>query len=281
MSEMGARRGSATGHNGEVVPPAVDAATILLLQRTSAGTETLLLERHLESEFGGALVFPGGVVDDTDRTLPPERWTGRDPAAWRHTLGAASDAEALGLMVGAVRETFEEAGVLLATRRGRPVTEQDLAEHRFVDVRRRLAGRGERFDWSDWLEEEDLVLDLAALAPWSWWVTPKEAPKRFDTRFFLALLPPGQSATHDHVEMTSLRWLTPRAALSAHERGRATVVYPTRKNLEALAAHDSPADAWRAADEGRVDLRRIELSMVTIDDEVFVQHPYEAEPEKF
>ena len=263
------------------VAPAVDAATVMLVRPSRPGVETLLLERHVRSEFGGALVFPGGVVDEQDRGLSTERWYGRDPATWRELLGVPDAAHALGLLVAAVRETFEEAGVLLATRRGRPVTDTDLAESGFVEVRRRLASRDEHFDWRDWLADEDLVLDLGALAPWSWWVTPKEAPKRFDTRFFVARLPEGQSAAHDAVETTSLRWSTPQAALRAHEHGEATVVYPTRKNLEVLDVHGSVEAAWRAADEGRVDLRRIELSMVNVDGEMLVQHPYEPDPVRF
>jgi 8-oxo-dGTP pyrophosphatase MutT (NUDIX family) len=273
---------------GETTPP-VDAATILLLRDApreggpgggGAGVEVLLLERHIESDFaGGALVFPGGKVDPADRELAADRWSGVDPAAWRTALGVGSDEDALGLLVAAVRETFEEADVLLATRRGRPVTDSDLAEPTFVEARRRLASREERFDWRAWLEEEDLVLDLGALALWSWWVTPAGNHKRFDTRFFVATLPSEQSAAHDDVEMTSLRWSRPRAALEAQRAGTMTVIYPTRKNLEALCDHETAAQAWGAADGGEVDQRRIEPTVVVVDDEVMVQHPYESDPE--
>jgi 8-oxo-dGTP pyrophosphatase MutT (NUDIX family) len=279
-------RSTAAGPLSDETWPTSDASTILLLRdgdvegAGDGGLEVLLLERHLDSDFaGGALVFPGGKVDDGDRTLDPERWTGRDPAEWRERLGAETDADALGLLVAAVRETFEEANVLLATRRGRPVTDRDLEEPGFVEARRRLASRGERFDWRDWLEEEDLVLDLAALAPWSWWVTPKGQHKRYDTRFFVAILPEEQSAAHDHVEITGLRWDRPQDALDAQREGRMVVIFPTRRNLSALAEHASAAAAWQAADEGRVDLRRIEPEVVIRGDEVLVQHPYEDEPE--
>jgi 8-oxo-dGTP pyrophosphatase MutT (NUDIX family) len=260
--------------------PAVDASTILLLADGDDGGEVLLLERHLESDFaGGALVFPGGKVDEGDRTLDPARWTGRAPAAWRERLGAATDADALGLMVAAVRETFEEANVLLATRDGAPLTDTDLDQPNFIEARRRLASREERYDWRDWLEREGLVLDLAALAPWSWWVTPKGQHKRFDTRFFAALLPPEQSAAHDRVEITGLRWSRPADALQEQRDGHTTVIYPTRKNLEALGRFATAAEAWHAADEGRVDMRRIEPEVVIRGEEVLVQHPYEDEPE--
>ena len=266
--------------------PAVDAATILLLRDghrqggPDDGLEVLLLERHIESDFaGGALVFPGGKVDAADRALPADRWRGRDPAAWRDTLGAERDEDALGLMVAAVRETFEEADVLLATRGGQPVTDADLASPSFVEARRRLGSREESFDWTAWLEEEGLVLDLGSLAPWAWWVTPKGQHKRFDTRFFVACLPEEQSAAHDDVEMTALRWTSPRAALDAQAAGQVTVIYPTRKNLEALAEHTSAAAAWAAAEAGAVDLRRIEPTVVVVDGEVMVQHPHLDDPE--
>ncbi len=279
----------------EETAPCVDASTIVLLRDAAAGAddggdgtddagacgiEVLLLERHIESDFaGGALVFPGGKVDPADRDLAPERWEGADPARWREALGAATDEDALGLLVAAVRETFEEADVMLARRDGRPVTDEDLASRSFAEARARLSRRGEPFDWRDWLAEEDLVLDLGALALWSWWVTPKGQHKRFDTRFFVATLPPGQSAAHDDVEMTSLRWSTPQAALEAQAAGTTTVIYPTRKNLEALCGHATAAEAWHAADRGEVEQRRIEPEIVEVDGRIMVQHPYESGPD--
>jgi 8-oxo-dGTP pyrophosphatase MutT (NUDIX family) len=247
---------TAAGRLVDEEQPAVDASTILLLHDPPAtsgpGLEVLLLERHIESDFaGGALVFPGGKVDATDRALPPERYSGRDPAAWRSALGADTDEQALGLLVAAVRETFEEADVLLATRAGAPVTDEDLASPSFVEARRRLSSRDEDFDWTSWLAEEDLVLDLGALALWAWWVTPKGQHKRFDTRFFVARLPAEQSAAHDDIEMTSLRWTTPQAALEAQRAGEMTVIYPTRKNLEALAAHASAKPPGRRRSAAR------------------------------
>jgi 8-oxo-dGTP pyrophosphatase MutT (NUDIX family) len=275
---------TAAGRLVDEEQPAVDASTILLLHDpppgSGSGLEVLLLERHIESDFaGGALVFPGGKVDATDRGLPPERYTGRDPGAWRDALGAATDEQALGLLVAAVRETFEEADVLLATRHGAPVTDADLASPSFVEARRRLSSRDEDFDWTSWLAAEDLVLDLGALALWAWWVTPTGQHKRFDTRFFVARLPAEQSAAHDDIEMTALRWTTPQAALEAQRAGEMTVIYPTRKNLEALATHATAQDAWDAADRGEVDQRRIEPTVVVVDGEVMVQHPYLDDPE--
>lgn len=257
-----------------------DAATLILLRKGDDGPEVLLLERHLRSDFaGGALVFPGGTVDAPDRALPPECWSGRDPAAWQALLGADSPDAALGLMVATIRESFEEANILLARRRGRPLTDADLADASFVEARRRLASREERFDWSDWLAEEELVLDLGALAPWSWWVTPKGPHKRFDTRFFVAPLPEGQSGCCDQIETTALRWMTPAQALAAQRNGDATVIFPTRRNLVALSAYDNASAVWQAADSGASDMRRIEPEVVMVDGEPRVLHPDDSEPE--
>ncbi|WP_052368234.1 NUDIX hydrolase [Algiphilus aromaticivorans] len=257
-----------------------DAATLVLLREGDDGPEVLLLERHLRSDFaGGALVFPGGTVDAPDRALAPERWSGREPSAWQGLLGADSPEAALGLMVAAIRESFEEANILLARRRGQPITDAELASASFVEARRRLSSREERFDWREWLAAEELVLDLGALAPWAWWVTPKGPHKRFDTRFFVASLPADQSGRCDDVETTALRWISPEQALAAQRKGEATVIFPTRRNLAALARYDSAAAIWRTADAGDSDMRRIEPEVVMVDDEPRVLHPDDNDPE--
>lgn len=260
--------------------PTRDAATLVLLRTGAAGPEVLLLERHLRSDFaGGALVFPGGTVDAADRTLPPALWRGRDPADWQALLGADSPEVALGLMVAAIRESFEEANILLARRGGEPVTEAELSTPSFVEARRRLASREERFDWRQWLADERLVLDFAALAPWSWWVTPQGPHKRFDTRFFVARLPAGQNGSADQVETTALRWSTPEYALATQRAGAATIIFPTRRNLEALARQSSVDALWHIATTGESDMRRIEPQVVMVDGEPRVLHPDDTEPE--
>jgi 8-oxo-dGTP pyrophosphatase MutT (NUDIX family) len=262
--------------------PAIASASVLLVRDASAqgGLEVLLLERHLDADFaGGALVFPGGKVDERDRELDAARWTGRSLARWREELGTASEREALGVLVAAIRETFEESGVLLAHREDGSAVDADvLRRPSAVEARRRLAERGAAWDWRPWLSDEGLVLDLGALAFWSWWVTPVGQHKRFDTRFLIAPVPSGQVADHDDVETTSLRWITPAEALEQQARAEATIIFPTRRNLMALAEFGSAAEAWRAAHEGRVDRRRIQPSIVMVDGRPMVQHPYEDSP---
>jgi 8-oxo-dGTP pyrophosphatase MutT (NUDIX family) len=264
----------------------VDAATVVLVRdATAAGgapLEVLLLERHRDVAFaGGALVFPGGRVEDADRELDASRWTAASSlATWCERLGTADQRDALGLLVAAVRETFEEAGVLLARREdGRPLDADDLDRDGVVAARRRLVDRERRWDWRDWLEDEGLVLDLGALALWSWWVTPEGPRKRFDTRFLVARMPVGQVATPDGVETTGLRWGPPDAPLAARDRGEVTVIFPTRRNLAAMSRHADADAAWHAAARGDVDQRRILPTLVRTDAGVLVQHPDGGPPE--
>ena len=205
-----------------------DASTVLLL-RDHDGLEVFMLERHIESDFvGGAYVFPGGKVDQTDAET--DRWQGLDIEAAADQLFCKPD-QALALYVAAVRETFEEAGVLLAHRAGRPIEPGFLDQQDTRQFRERMASRGEKVDWRPWLEANDLVLDLSALHFWAWWVTPEGMPKRFDTRFFVAQVPAGQLAEHDGTEATDSRWVAPSAALAANSSGEVQIILPTRRNL--------------------------------------------------
>lgn len=263
--------------------PATASSTVLLLRGGDERLEVLLLERHLDSDFaGGAYAFPGGKVDGADRDLDPSRWTGADPEALAAELGCDDAADGLGLVVAAVRETFEEAGVLLAHRDGVAISAADLRAPSFVEARRRLNVRGERWDWRGWLEDEGLVLDLGALAFFSWWATPAGVHRRFDTRFFVAVLPESQAgvAAHDEVETTGSLWLTPAEALERAAAGTARIVYPTRKNLAALGEFATATGAFTAAAAGRTDRRRIQPSVVKGEDgQLLVQHPDGGAPE--
>lgn len=276
------RSGQTAGRRVDHEVATVDAATVVLARDRPAGDalEVLLLERHLRSDFaGGALVFPGGKVDDRDCALSGERWRGADLDAWAAAMGT-DRAGALGLLVAGVRETFEEAGVLLASRGdGTPVSAADLATEDALAMRRRLAVRGEDHDWEPWLAERGFVLELGWLALWSWWVTPKGQHRRFDTRFLVARLPADQSAGYDAVETTDLRWTTPAEALEAQARGEVTVIYPTRRNLAALMAYRDVASLLHAAAAGEVDQRRIEPRIVDVEGMAMVQHPDGGPPE--
>ena len=255
--------------NSREVVPAVDASTVMLLRDGRDGLEVLMLERHIDSDFvGGAYVFPGGKVDPSDE-LERTLWTGVSPEEEAIRMGTTADA-ALRLYVAAARETFEECGLLLATRAGRAVSGSDLESESFVEARQLLNSREQRWDWSEWLKEEGLTLDLGSLTWWSWWVTPKGVHRRFDTRFFVAAAPVGQEAGHDEVETVHSVWTTPVRALAAALEGRATIIFPTRKTLEALGGFKATSEAisW-AADRTPP---RIEPEIVREGEQVVVRH---------
>lgn len=217
------------------------AATVVVLRPGASGAEVLMVRRHGRSGFAAdAWVFPGGVVDQPDRSLPEACWRGIDPEALAPRFRATPDL-VLGLHVAAVRETFEEAGLLLATTAaGEPI---DLLDPEVVALRRAIAARDDPADaavFRAWLERRGLVLDLGALEYWSHWITPRFEPKRFDTRFFLARAPHGQIAEHDRVEITDQVWITPRAALEAAEDKRMLLIYPTINNLEQMVEAGGP-----------------------------------------
>jgi 8-oxo-dGTP pyrophosphatase MutT (NUDIX family) len=217
--------------------PAVDAATVMLLRDGPTGIETFMLERHLDSDFaGGALVFPGGKVDQRDRDFPLDGWIGCDAVTAMAELGTSSEQAAVALYIAAVRETFEEAGVLLASRGLDPVTLDDLRSPSYVEARRRLSDRDDDFDWRPWLREEGLTLALGALAFAAWWTTPAGSHKRFDTRFFWARAPAAQqdALAPNDVEVVTGAWMSPSEAVAAGAAGQASVIYPTRRNLQAL-----------------------------------------------
>jgi 8-oxo-dGTP pyrophosphatase MutT (NUDIX family) len=212
-----------------------EAGTVVLLRDAAAGLEVLMLRRREQADFAAdAWVFPGGAVDAADRLLPAERWDGIDPVALAPRFGAPP-AHVLGFHVAAVRETFEEAGLLLARHEdGRPADPRSAAA---CAARGRLMdGAGGAAAFAGWLAGEGLVLDLGALAYDARWVTPAQVPKRYDTCFFLAQAPPDQSAAHDPVETAGQRWLRPAEALERAAAGEMLLWYPTEHALRALGA---------------------------------------------
>ena len=228
--------------------PAVEirpAATLMLVRDGADGIEVLMLRRNPLAVFAAdAWVFPGGAVDPSDgKVSGPLGLTDSEASA---TLGLPS--AGLAYFVAAARECFEEAGVLLARRAGdgavlETTTEMDGA--RFARHRRDvLAGRR---SLAEVLAAEDLVLDLSGMAYVSHWITPPGPPRRFDTRFFLALAPAGQAASHDMSETVESVWTTPASALERRAAGEIHLVFPTIRNLEALARFPTAAEVLAAA----------------------------------
>lgn len=205
-----------------------------------------MLRRHPDSVFAAdAWVFPGGAVDPSDGDLPPAAVLGATDGDASATIGVLTGG--LAFFVAAVRECFEEAGVLLARSAGGAAldTSSDLDATRFARHRRDLlAGRR---SLAQMLGAEDLVLDLGAVFYVSHWITPPGPPRRFDTRFFVAAAPHGQTASHDTAETVESVWTTAARALERRTAGEIHLVFPTIKNLEALARFPASADLLAAA----------------------------------
>jgi 8-oxo-dGTP pyrophosphatase MutT (NUDIX family) len=255
--------------------PAVDAATVLVLRDGDAGPEVLVQERHVETDFvGGALVFPGGRVEDGDRDIDDALVTGGDPAAVGRLLGADERA-ARGLLVGAAREAFEEAGILFALQDGAPVGHDVLDDERVAAAREALAARDDRGDLAALLRETACTLDLDAFVPFAWWVTPEGMHRRYDTRFFVAAAPASQRdrASADLVETTSARWMRPQDALAAGEDGRFTIIFPTRRVLARLVGASSVAEVLELARTTSVERHQPEV--VLVDGQPMVRLPGE------
>ncbi|HOV19820.1 NUDIX hydrolase [Ottowia sp.] len=221
--------------------PPRDAASVVLLREGASGPEVLLLRRHASSQvLGGAYVFPGGKLERSD-SAPATQARLDAPAATLHAaLGesALNPDVAAGLFVAALREAFEESGVLLATQAGRPPDAG--ARQRAVAAIR----AGTPFDAL--LVQHDWQLDSRALAPWSRWITPRRPAmmnRRFDTRFFLAAVPDEQEAQHDDHEVTEARWLKPRTALAQYRDRQIDLAPPQIVSLLHLLPFGSVAAA--------------------------------------
>ncbi len=212
------------------------AATVMLLRDGRQGLEVFMVLRHQQIDFaGGALVFPGGKVHGADH----------DPALHAHCRGLEGlTAEQAALRVAAIRETFEECGLLLAYAAGETAL---IAAHgdRYHGYRQAL--RQERPALLELARNEGLELACDQLVPFAHWITPVQAPKRFDTHFFLAAAPSDQHALHDGEEAVDGVWLRPTQALAEAACGQRTIIWPTRMNLHKLARNARVDQALQAA----------------------------------
>jgi len=235
-------RDSALAHeSGQQAVAAKDAATVALLRDGRAGLECYLLRRRASMAFAaGMYVFPGGGVDARDAGAVS--WAGPSAAHWAERL-ACPPALAQALVCAAVRETFEEAGVLLAG----PDTEQvvDVSAQDWESERAALA-RGSS-SLHEVLTRRGLVVRSDLLAAWTHWITPSFEPRRYDTRFFVAQLPTGQRARDVSGEADRVAWMRPADAVAGFEAGELAMLPPTYSTLRELAGLSSGADALTAA----------------------------------
>lgn len=219
--------------------PIQPASTILLLRDGPAGLEVFMVVRHHQIDFAsGALVFPGGKVDPGDHS----------DDALALLDGAIEGLEAY--QIAAIREAFEECGVLLARRVGQEevIAGSDIAGYEAL----RLGIQAGNASFTTFLQREGLRLAGDLLVPFAHWITPEMVPRRFDTHFFTALAPTDHLALHDGHESVDSVWITPQAAIEDAEAGRRTVIFPTLRNLEKLGEARDANSALAMARENEV-----------------------------
>ncbi len=226
-----------------VTTPPVDAASVLLLRDSDEGLQVLLMRRAQASQvLGGAYVFPGGKVDAEDHSAQALQHLSEPPERLRERLqeSALEPPRAAGLFMAALREAFEECGVLAGQDADGPALARQLREQL------------DQLGWHQSLRQTGQTLRTHDLLPWSRWITPRQPAvtnKRFDTRFFVARVCDDQVASHDNFETTDSVWLTPLQALRRYADGKIDLVAPQIMSLYELKAHRTVAQALDEARE--------------------------------
>jgi 8-oxo-dGTP pyrophosphatase MutT (NUDIX family) len=234
-------RALAAGELTAVVPKR--AATVMLLRDTADGTAVHMLRRRASMAFaGGAYAYPGGGVDPRDDR--PVRWAGPSLDVWAERLGVDDTASAQAIVCAAVRETFEEAGILLAGPTPDTVVGDTTGDDWEAD-RQALVDRGLSF--ADFIDRRGLVLRSDLLGAWARWITPEFEPRRYDTWFFVAALPEGQRARNVSTEAESTVWISPADATDGYDKGELLMMPPTVATLRTLQAFRTSAEALAAA----------------------------------
>jgi 8-oxo-dGTP pyrophosphatase MutT (NUDIX family) len=242
--------------SGELTPAEPrNAATVVLLRPGttgggSAGPEVYLLRRQASMAFAaGMCVFPGGGVDprDFDHDVA---WAGPESSEWAVRLGT-DEATARALVSAAVRETFEESGVLLAGPSASSVVADTTADEWEAD---RVALEARSLSFTDFLDRRGLVLRSDLLRAWSGWLTPVFEPKRYRTWFFVAVLPVGQRARDVSSESSSVSWMGALDAASAVDAGQLLMLPPTYLTCLEVGLYSSPQEVFAAADRGPVEM---------------------------
>lgn len=219
------------------------AATVMLLKDTDRGPVVHMLRRRASMAFaGGAYAYPGGGVDprDDDRQV---RWAGPTRAWWAERLGV-DETTAQAIVCAAVRETYEEAGVLLAGPAPDSVVRDTTGDDWEAD-RAALVARETSF--AEFLDRRGLVLRSDLLGAWTRWITPEFEPRRYDTWFFVAALPEGQRTRNASTEADRTVWIRPADASASYDEGELLMMPPTIATLRQLTACATAAEALAAA----------------------------------
>jgi 8-oxo-dGTP pyrophosphatase MutT (NUDIX family) len=218
--------------------PRPAAAIILLRSQPGSSMETFMVRRHIMSDFvPDVYVFPGGSVKQADRDAETTPNLCLAPAIPQH---AETDL-GTGLRVAAIREVFEEAGVLLAERGGRLLDVSAEETEKFASYSAKL--QNNEMTLAEIAQQERLQLATQRLTLFAHWITPEPMPKRFDTFFFIAEAPLEQQASHDQLETSAGTWIAPGEALARHEKGEFPLVFATIHQLRDLATFPNAAAA--------------------------------------
>lgn len=227
-----------------------DAATVVLARPGASGPEVYLLNRQRSMSFAaGMSVFPGGGVDPRD-AAEETPWAGPSPAVWAERLGC-DEAEARALVCAAVRETFEECGVLLAGTSASDVVADVSGDDWEAD---RVALEARSLSLSELLERRGLVLRSDLLGAWAAWTTPVFEARRYRTWFFVAALPAGQLTRDVSSESVSVRWMPAGAAVAAAEEGTLALMPPTYLTCLDVAQYADPAELLAEAATRRIEM---------------------------
>jgi 8-oxo-dGTP pyrophosphatase MutT (NUDIX family) len=213
------------------------ASTVILLRATAAGPEVYLLRRQRTMAFAaGMTVFPGGRVDADDASVA-DSWSGPSPSWFADRMGCSAESAAA-FVAAAVRETFEESGVLLAGPSPTSVVGDTTGDDWEAD---RVALEAGELRFADFLHRRGLVLRADLLGPWAHWITPEFEPRRYDTRFFVAALPAGQVTRDVSSESDQVAWMRPADAVAAVESGELQMLPPTYICCRDLTPYDDVA----------------------------------------
>jgi 8-oxo-dGTP pyrophosphatase MutT (NUDIX family) len=260
------------------VVPKKAATVILLRNKEPEGFEVFLLKRHEKSSFmGGNFVYPGGRVDQDDGSLKictlSKGITFEE--AQKILGGTFSPEESFAHWIAAIRELFEEAGVLLAyDQKGNLFQLRNRDEReKFFHYRESLQKSG--LTICKMAQKENLLFALDLLHYYAHWITPEARSERFDTRFFLARYPLGQEASHDQKETTAGIWITPQKALEENLKGKAILSPPTLKTLEDLSRFKSIDDVFDSL--RRQDVQPILPILTKISDNPLIIFPWDPE----
>ena len=226
--------------------PAREAATVVLIRNRKQGPpEMLMVQRHAEDKFAaGAFVFPGGVLEDNDFSEAAIDLSPRLPPAQAISLipDAGSPEKALGFFVAAIRETFEEAGILLARTAAGEHWHPDTSQEAELREARDALHEG-RLDFVPWMHDMGLSLATDHFRYFAHWITPEARPIRFDTHFFVIEVDKRLQAEADQREVQDHVWVTADEVLARHKAGDVSLVGATRVNLQLISEYANAADA--------------------------------------